>query len=152
LTLRPDRPEVVASPPRPGSIDPKEHPMFLKRFATFALSAGILVSAAAAADQPSPFHAPVAHTAVLGDNASALTYWVDRTDGRHVVTTVDTVVGGTEQHAVVRFSAVLQPGQSQTVSIPAANPAQALALQIRYIGDDIELRTVPVGTKDVLLD
>lgn len=126
--------------------------MSFKRFATVALSAGILVATAAVADHPSPFHAPTAHTAVLSDNASALTYWVDRADGRHVVTTVDTVIGGTEQHAVVRFSAVLQPGQSQTVSIPAADATQARELQIRYIGDDVELKTVPVGAKDVTLD
>ena len=126
--------------------------MSINRFAALALSAGILVATGAAADQPSPLHAPTAHTAVLGDNASALTYWVDRADGRHVVTTVDTVIGGTEQHTVVRFSAVLQPGQSQTVSIPAANTAQARALQIRYIGDDVELKTVPTGAQDVTLD
>jgi uncharacterized SAM-dependent methyltransferase len=126
--------------------------MSFNRFAALALSAGILAATAAAADQPSPLHAPIAHTAVLGDNASALTYWVDRNDGRHVVTTIDTVIGGTEQHSVIRFSAVLQPGQSQTVSIPAADAAQARELQIRYIGDDVELRTVPVGAKDVTLD
>ena len=126
--------------------------MSLKRFAAVALSASILTATAALADQPSPLHAPAAHTAVLGDNASALTYWVDRADGRHVVTTVDTVIGGTDQHAVVRFSAVLQPGQSQIVSIPAADAGQARALRIRYIGDDVELRTVPAGARDVSLD
>ncbi len=126
--------------------------MSFKRFAAVAFFAGILVAAGAAADQTSPVHAPVAHTAVLGGNASALTYWVDRADGRHVVTTVDTVIGGTEQHAVVRFSAVLQPGQSQLVSIPASDSAQARELQIRYIGDDIELKTVPAGARDVSLN
>ena len=126
--------------------------MSLNRVAAVALSAGLLVATAAMADQPSPLHAPVAHTAVLGGNTSALTYWVDRVDGRHVVTTVDTVIGDTEQHAVVRFSAVLQPGQSQLVSIPASDAAQARALQIRYIGDDVELKTVPAGARDVSLD
>ena len=126
--------------------------MSVKRFAAVALSAGILVATAAVADQPSSLHAPVAHTAVLGDNTSALTYWVDRVDGRHVVTTVDTQLAGTDQHAVVRFSAVLQPGQAQIVSIPAANAAQARELQIRYIGDDVELKTLPVGAKDVTLN
>jgi hypothetical protein len=126
--------------------------MSFNRIAALALSAGILVATAAAADQPSPLHAPVAHTAVLGGNASALTYWVDRADGRHVVTTVDTVIGGTQQHAVVRFSAVLQPGQSQIVSIPASDAAHARELQIRYIGNDVELKTLPVGARDVSLD
>jgi hypothetical protein len=126
--------------------------MSFKRLAAFALSAGILAATAAVAGNPSPLHAPAAQTAVLGDNASALTYWVDRSDGRHVVTTIDTVIGGTEQHAVVRFSAVLQPGQSQIVSIPAGDSAQARELRIRYIGDGVELKTVPTGTKDVSLD
>jgi hypothetical protein len=48
-------------------------------------------------------------------NASAVTHWVSESDGWHVVTTLDTVIGqdgDAEKHAVVRFSSVLQPGQS----------------------------------------
>src|SRR3982074_3801672 len=51
----------------------------------------------------------------LGANASAITYWVSDSDGWHVVTTVDTVIGrngDVEKHAVVRFSSALLPGQS----------------------------------------
>ncbi len=125
--------------------------MSFNRFAALALSAGVLVATTAVADNATSLHAPAAHTAVLGDKSSAQTYWVDRADGRHVVTTVDTVIG-TDQHAVVRFSAVLQPGQSQIVSIPAADVAQARELQIRYIGDDVELKTIPAGSKDVTLN
>jgi len=52
-------------------------------------------------------------TTELGANASAITYWVSRSDGWHLVTTVDTVIGkdgNAEKHAVVRFSSVLLPG------------------------------------------
>ena len=62
-------------------------------------------------------------TAELGTNAAAITYWVSRSDGWHVVTTVDTVIeqnGDAEKHAVVRFSSVLLPGQSQLISVPLA--------------------------------
>ncbi len=62
-------------------------------------------------------------TTELGANAAAITYWVSRSDGWHVVTTVDTVIeqnGDAEKHAVVRFSSVLLPGQSQLISVPFA--------------------------------
>ena len=57
-------------------------------------------------------------TTELGASASAITYWVGDTDGWHVVTTVDVVIGrdgDAERHAVVRFSSVLLPGQSQFI-------------------------------------
>ena len=65
----------------------------------------------------------------LSTNASSVTYWV----GWHVVTTVDTVIGGrgdAKHHAVVRFSSVLLPGQSQLISVPFANGEQQQVLQI----------------------
>jgi hypothetical protein len=64
----------------------------------------------------------------LGPNASATTYWVAESDGWHVVTTVDIVLGSdvAGQHAVARFSAVLFPGQMQVISVPYA-PRRATA-------------------------
>ena len=62
-------------------------------------------------------------TTELGANASAITYWVSGSNGWHVVTTVDTVIeqnGDAEKHAVVRFSSVFLPGQSQWISVPFA--------------------------------
>jgi hypothetical protein len=50
----------------------------------------------------------------LDATTSAITYWVSETDGWHVVTTVDAVIGrdsDTERHAVVRFTSVLLPGR-----------------------------------------
>jgi hypothetical protein len=82
----------------------------------------------------------------LGANASAITYWVRESDGWHVVTTVDTVNGrdsDAEKHAVVRFSSVLLPGQSQLISVPFVIGARQQVLRIRRLGDQIEVVRVP---------
>ncbi len=82
----------------------------------------------------------------LGANASAITYWVSESDGWHVVTTVDTVIrqdGDAEKHAVVRFSSVLLPGQSQLISVPFAIGERQQVLRIRRLGDQIEVARVP---------
>ncbi len=75
----------------------------------------------------------------LGHNTSALTYWVDEADGAHVVTTIDTVTGdeaapGEELHAVVRFSALILAGQSQTISVPGPLGSPPQVLRIRNLG------------------
>jgi hypothetical protein len=82
----------------------------------------------------------------LSANASAITYWMSESDGWHVVTTVDTVIGqdgGAENHAVVRFSSVLLPGQSQLISVPFAIGERPQALRIRRLGDQIEVARAP---------
>jgi hypothetical protein len=82
----------------------------------------------------------------LSGNASAITYWVNAVDGWHVVTTVDTVVGhdgDTEEHAVVRFTSVLLPGQSQLISVPFAVGEGQQVLRIRRLSDQIEIERVP---------
>jgi hypothetical protein len=81
----------------------------------------------------------------LSANASAITYWVSESDGWHVVTTVDTVIeqnGDAEKHAVVRFSSVLLPGQSQLISVPFAIGERQQGLRIRRLGDQIEVARV----------
>ena len=81
-------------------------------------------------------------TTELGPNASAITYWVSRSDGWHVVTTVDTVIdpnGDAGKHAIVRFSSVLLPGQSQSISVPFAIGERQRVLRIRRLGDRIEV-------------
>ena len=78
----------------------------------------------------------------LGPNASAITYWVSQADGWHVVTTVDTKSPESSEsgnHAVVRFSAVLQPGQSQSISIPVTIGERQPKLLIRRVADRIEV-------------
>jgi hypothetical protein len=84
-------------------------------------------------------------TTELSGNAWAVTYWVDKPDGWHVVTTVDTVTdrnGEPEKHAIVRFSSVLLPGQTQLVSVPSAIGERAQVLRIRRLGDRIEVARV----------
>jgi hypothetical protein len=82
----------------------------------------------------------------LDANASAVTYWVNEPDGWHVVTTVDAVIGQggeAEKHAVVRFSSLLLPGQSQLISVPFAIGERQQVLRIRRLGDHIEVAQVP---------
>jgi hypothetical protein len=113
--------------------------------------AGILVAVLAAvpelkADQPNnAVREGHAVTTELGGNAAAVTYWVSKSDGWHVVTTVDTVIGRNgeaEQHAIVRFSSVLLPGQSQLVSVPFAIGERQQVLRIRRLRDQVEVTRV----------
>jgi hypothetical protein len=85
----------------------------------------------------------------LGANASAMTYWLSAPDGWHVVTTVDTVSdpqGKAEIHAVVRFAAVLLPGQAQLISVPFAAREQQQILRIRRLDDRMEVAVVPASS------
>jgi hypothetical protein len=121
-------------------------------FAKAAGLAGILVAVFATvspelkADQlNSAVRQHQAVTTELGPNASAVTYWVSEPDGWHVVTTVDTVIeqnGDAEKHAVVRFSSVLLPGQSQLISVPFAIGERQQVLRIRRLGDQIVVARV----------
>jgi len=84
--------------------------------------------------------------AKLDANASAITYWVSEPDGWHVVTTVDTVIAqasNAEKHAIVRFEAVLLPGQSQLISVPFPVGAKQRFLRIRRFGDELQVACVP---------
>ena len=121
-------------------------------FAKTAGLAGILVAAFATvtpelkADQlNNAVREGQAVTTELGANASAITYWVSRSDGWHLVTTVDTVIGkdgNAEKHAVVRFSSVLLSGQFQLISVPLPIGEQQQVLRIRRLGDQIEVARV----------
>ena len=113
--------------------------------------AGILVAALATvpelkADQPdNAVREGHAVTTELSGNAAAITYWVSKSDGWHVVTTVDTVTGGNGEagkHAIVRFASVLLPGQAQLVSVPSAIGERQQLLRIRRLGDRIEVARV----------
>lgn len=125
----------------------------MTRFAKAAGLAGILALALTTApatvragDLLTAVHGDHAVLIELGANASAFTYWVSEPDGWHVVTTVDTVSGrdsDAETHAVVRFSAVLLPGQSQLISVPFAVGERQQVLRIRCLGDRIEVARVP---------
>ena len=111
--------------------------------------AGILVAAfaTAAAAEPNaavPERQPV--VTVLSATASAMTFWVIESDGWRVVTIVDMVIlqnSDAEQHAVVRFSSVLAPGQSQLISVPLALGQQQQVLRISRIEDQIQVERIP---------
>jgi hypothetical protein len=120
----------------------------MTNFIKAAALAGILAAVLATtpgltADQPNnAVREGHAVTTELSGNASAVTYWVSKSDGWHVVTTVDTVTGrngDAEKHAIVRFSSVLLPGQSQLVSVPSAIGERQQVLRIRRLGDRIEV-------------
>ena len=123
----------------------------MTRLAKAAGLAGILVAVVATAtpelkaDQLAVRECHAVTTG-LGANASAVTYWVGRSDGWHVVTTVDTVIernDDAEKHALVRFWSVLLPGQSQLISVPFAIGERQEVLRIRRLGDQIEVARVP---------
>jgi len=85
----------------------------------------------------------------LSANSTAITYWVSASDGWHVVTTVDTVFGldsDAEGHEVVRFSAVLLPGQCQLISVPGPIGEPQQVLRIRRRGDHIEVLRLPASS------
>jgi hypothetical protein len=78
----------------------------------------------------------------LDATTSATTYWVSEADGWHVVTTVDAVGGqdgDAEKHVVVRFAALLLPGQSQLISVPFAIGERQQVLRVSRLGDRIEV-------------
>src|SRR5882757_284682 len=124
----------------------------MTRFAKTAGLAGILVAVFTtvtpelrAAQLDRAVREGHAVTTELGANVSAITYWVNGSDGWHVVTTVDTVIeqnGDVEKHAVVRFSSVLLPGQSQLISVPLAVGERQQVLHIRRLGDQVEVARV----------
>ncbi len=81
----------------------------------------------------------------LSANASAITYWVNETDGWHVVTTVDILIGqsgDSGNHAIVRLSSVLLPGQSQTISVPLPIGQRQQVLRIRRLRDRLEIERI----------
>ena len=83
----------------------------------------------------------------LGAGATAITYWEREPDGWRVVTTVDIRLGEYQDNdprkqAVVRFSAVLLPGQSQRISVPLAIGERQQVLCLRRLGDRLEVARV----------
>lgn len=117
----------------------------MTRLIQLAFGAGGVLAALAAApgsraDEPvggaSPGEAILTR---LGAGASALTYWQSGPDGWQVVTTVDGGVAGEGEHAIVRFSAVLLPGQSQSISVPVAQGEPQPVLRIRRVADRLEV-------------
>ena len=142
--------------------------MLSKSLITLALAASIVGSAAGHAAEhpatlvpatlapatlapatlaPATLAQNAAVTTDLGADASAVTYWVATAEGWNVVTTVDSVTPdesdtGQARHAVVRFSALLQPGQSQLISVPEPVGSPSQELRIRRLGDRIDVSVI----------
>lgn len=117
-----------------------------------ALAASLALSTIVdATEQSKLVLAATAESTDLGGGAKALTYWVDGADGRHVVTTVDTIIPDgsdtdTGRHVIVRFSGTLLPGQTQVVSVPGGVGTGPRELQIHSAGEKIEITHVaPLG-------
>src|ERR1700738_2361074 len=82
------------------------------------LAAGAFVVAGAVTAQAADIAPVTGHWTKLGDDYSALVYYIAEPDGFHVVVT--TQQGRTSRAAVERFETVLAAGQSAEVSLPRA--------------------------------
>ncbi|MET1028594.1 MAG: hypothetical protein ABWY00_15610 [Dongiaceae bacterium] len=106
------------------------------------------LQAAAQSDRPTtarPLHEGEGVVTKVSDTVSAVTYWASESDGWHVVTTIDSVTGQgskAEQHAIIRVSGLLQPGQSQVISVPAAVNEPSPSLRISRTGNRINVERV----------
>jgi len=109
--------------------------------AAFAVTALLTTSPSLRATQLDPaVRENEAVVTQLSADATAVSYWTSAPEGWSVVTTVDTVTSrdaDAEQHAVVRFSATLAPGQAQAISVPAPLGTRPLWLRIQRLGDRI---------------
>jgi hypothetical protein len=113
----------------------------------FAIAAGFAPALdAATLDTGSTVREGQAVMTQLGADTSALTYWVSRPDGWHVVTTIDAgAQADAAHHVILRVSEVLLPGQAELISVPAAPGAHAQQLRIRRLADRIEVASVPAS-------
>jgi hypothetical protein len=108
------------------------------RAAALAASLATTGATAALAEEPSQGAAVLTP---LGAGASAVTYWTDEPEGFRVVTTVDAArPDDADRHAVVRSSIVLRPGQTQTISLPGPLGSASPGLEVRRLGDRVEVR------------
>ena len=80
--------------------------------------------------------------AELGD-VSVLVYYVATPHGFHLVATTQTVA---DEPTVLRFEAMLQPGQDVIVSVPRAAGQLPAQLVFHRVGDTIEVERSVVQT------
>jgi len=119
----------------------------MKSFIKLAGVAGLIAAATVAplsanAGEPAPAQRQAIVTDLDG-KARAVTYWVRGAEGLEVVTTIDAAPADAGQApAIVRVSAVLQPGQHQMISVPGNLGGQGAALRIRGTDDGIAVEKV----------
>ena len=101
------------------------------------LAAGALAFAAAVRVQGADIAPVTAHWTKLGEQFSALVYYIDEPDGFHVVVT--TQKGARDKAAVARFETVLATGQSAAVSIPRAAGEAPEQIVLSNAGDHLHI-------------
>lgn len=122
------------------------------RILWWAFAAALAVGAAGYANAAEPRGAVPQLAGIatdLGHNTSALTYWLDEAGGAQFVTTIDTVTGSgvassEDLHAVVRFSALILAGQSQTISVPGPAGSPPQVLRIRNLGTRFDTADIEI--------
>jgi hypothetical protein len=112
-----------------------------------AAAIAIVLAGAARSEVPRP------HGTIQGTNAAvthlapgvgAFTYWMNGPGGE-VITLVrasrnnSADVGAKDRDFVVRFSVVLAPGQTQTMTVPGIDWANPPTIHIRRLGETIEV-------------
>ena len=83
------------------------------------------------------------HWTKLGDQFSALVYYIDEPNGFHVVVT--TQQGAKEKAAVARFETVLAAGQSAAVSIPRAAGEAPARIVFNNAGGHLHIAEPPAS-------
>jgi hypothetical protein len=103
---------------------------------TFLATAALTISAAVAV-QGADIAPVTAHWTKLGEQFSALVYYVDEPDGFHVVVT--TQRGVKQKAAIARFETVLAAGQSAAVSIPRGAGEPPARVVLSNAGDHLHI-------------
>lgn len=121
-------------------------------------AAVVLMAAAPPNAPPLPGTVQGTNAAVTGlaPGVGAFTYWMNGPDGE--VTTLIRASRNDPTHAdkdhdfVVRFSTVLAPGQSQTLSVPGIDWGDPPTIRIRRRGDTIEVTSSNTDRGQALSD
>jgi hypothetical protein len=104
---------------------------------TLLASAAALAIAGVVTVQAADIAPVTGHWTKLGEDFSALVYYIDEPDGFHVVVT--TQQGAKQKAAVARFETVLAMGQSAAVSIPRAAGEAPARVVLSNAGDHLHI-------------
>jgi len=112
------------------------------RYLVPALLGGLLATGVASATELREGQATVTQ---LAPNASAVTYFVDRPDGFHVIVTVRTAhddgADALHQPAAVRFSSRILPGQTIDLAVPQVAGAEDTVVEITRRAERVAVET-----------
>jgi hypothetical protein len=114
-----------------------------RRFLAPAVAGAALLGAGAASAQE--LREGQSAVTQLAPNASAVTYFVDRPDGFHVIVTVkpehDAAADALHQPPALRFTSRIVPGQTIDVSMPDASGPSDTVMEITRRADGIAVAT-----------